>query len=425
MRNSKSYMANIGVYLPPKQVTTEEIIKGCRNEVRIPLERLTGIRSRHMAGEDEFAIDLAAKAIQDCLDHTDAAPEEFEILICCNISRYDGPRLVSYEPSTAAVLKKRFGLANAVAMDLSNACAGMWTGVYLVDALIRTGAVRRGLVVSGEYISYLATTAQKEIVDYLDPQIASLTLGDAGVAVELRLSPSPAVGFHDIELYTLAQYSRDCIAKPSDQTHGGAAMYTNAVKVSSAVVPHAAKHAEQILRRNGHKVQQYQHIIPHQTSRLTMNDSIKSVAGEFPIDLESRLINNLTHRGNTATTAHFLALRDTMQEGRIQSGDEVLFLISGSGQTTGTALYTCDDLPDRIRSEIPPVAKPLRRACPERLWPFLCKSNRSPKSPGRTSSRTIRSPCWGTSPKPASKNPNTPKRRWSCWCPWAFTAASF
>ena len=238
-------------------------------------------------------------------------------------------------------------------MDLSNACAGMWTGAYLVDALIRTGAIRRGLVVSGEYISYLATTAQKEIVDYLDPQIASLTLGDAGVAVELRLSPSPAVGFHDIELYTLAQYSRDCIAKPSDKTHGGAAMYTDAVKVSSAVVPHAAKHAEQILRKNGHSVEQYQHIIPHQTSRLTMNDAIKSVAGEFPIDLDRRLINNLTHRGNTATTSHFLALRDAMHGGRIQAGDEVLFLISGSGQTTGTALYTCDDLPERIRSKTP------------------------------------------------------------------------
>ena len=66
MRNSKSYIAHLGVYLPAKQVSTEEIIKGCRNPIRIPLERLTGIRSRHMAGEEEFAIDLAAKAMEDC-----------------------------------------------------------------------------------------------------------------------------------------------------------------------------------------------------------------------------------------------------------------------------------------------------------------------------------------------------------------------
>ncbi len=317
------------------------------------MEKLTGIRARHVAGEEEFSIDLARKAVQNCLEHSDSLPEEFDLIICANISRYDGPRKVTYEPSTAAVLKQEFGLTHAVALDISNACAGMWTGVFLADALIRTGAIRRGMVVSGEYITYLTDTAQKEIVDYLDPQVASLTLGDAGVAVELRLSPSPAVGFHDIELYTLARYSRDCIAKPSNRPHGGAAMYTDAVKVSSAVVPHAAKHVREVLARNAHSLSRYKHIVPHQTSKLTMQDGLKSVAKDFPIDIGQRLVNNLTERGNTATTSHLLALRDQMLAERIHSGDEILFLISGSGQTTGTALYACDDLPERIRVEVP------------------------------------------------------------------------
>ncbi len=352
-RETKSYIHSIGVYLPPKTVTTKEVIAGCRESLRLPLEKLTGIRSRHTAGDDEFSIDLAIRAIEDCLSHSDTAPEEFDFLVCANISRYDGPERVSYEPSTAAKLKHKFGFKNAIAFDISNACAGLWTSVYLTDCLLRTGAIGRGLVVSGEYITYLADTAQKEIVDYLDPQVASLTLGDAGVAVELRLSTSKSVGFHDIELYTLAQYSRDCIAKPSNQPHGGAAMYTEAVKVSSAVVPHAAKHVEQILKRNSHTLSQYQHLIPHQTSRLTMQDAIKTVATRFPVDLGERLINNLADRGNTATTSHFLALRDKILEKRIRSGDDVLFLISGSGQTTGTALYTFDDLPDRLHSSTP------------------------------------------------------------------------
>ncbi len=349
-RSSQSYIANVGVYLPPKKVSTAELIAGCRNVVRIPLERLTGIQTRHVAGEEDFSIDLARKAIEDCLGRSETPPEDFDLLICANISRYDAPRSLTYEPSTSSVLKKEFGLKNAIAMDLSNACAGMWTSVYLVDALIRTGAIKRGLVVSGEYITYLADTAQKEIVDYLDPQVASLTVGDSGVAIELRASPSPNIGFHDLELYTLAQYCRNCIAKPTDQAHGGAAMYTDAVKVTTAVVPHAAKHVEQILSRNGESISQYEHIIPHQTSKLSMQDAVKTVASRFPIDLSQRLINNLSQRGNTATTSHFLALRDAILNEQIQTGDSILFLISGSGQTTGTALYTCDDLPDRLRA---------------------------------------------------------------------------
>ncbi len=288
-RTLKSVIESLGVYLPPKQMGTREVLDGCVNHVRVPLERLTGIRSRHRAGETEFSIHLAAHAVENCLRQSHTRADEFDILICANISRYDGPRRVSYEPSTAVSLKRQFGLTRAIAMDFSNACAGVWTAIYVVDALIRSGAIRRGMVVSGEYISYLTDTAQKEIVDYLDPQLASLTLGDAGIAVALEASPRPEVGFHDIELYTLSKYSQFCIAKPSNQPHGGAAMYTDAVKVTAAVVPHAAEHADQVLHRNHRTLDRIAHIIPHQTSRLTMQEALKEISSRYTVDLSHAL----------------------------------------------------------------------------------------------------------------------------------------
>ena len=350
MRTAKSFIESIGAYLPPKRVTTSEVIEGCTYPLRIPLERLTGIKARHCAGETEFSIDLAAKAVEDCLNRSHVAAEDFDILVCTNISRYDGPRIVTYEPTTSITLKKRFGFHRAIAFDISNACAGMWTGIYVVDSLIRAGSIRRGMVVSGEYISYLAETAQKEIASQIDPQLASLTLGDAGLAVALEASPRPEVGFHDIELYTLSKYSRFCIAKPTDREHGGAAMHTDAIKVTAAVVPHAATHAQFVLGRNGRPLTDVDHIIPHQTSRLTMEGALDEMKRRFNHDFSGRLINNLEQRGNTATTSHMLALRDSIQNQHIRSGDDILFSISGSGQTTGTAIYTCDDLPERLRT---------------------------------------------------------------------------
>ena len=67
---------------------------------------------------------------------------------------------------------------HALAFDITNACAGMFTGIYLVHSLIRAGAVRRGLVVSGEYITHLTETAQKEIKGIADQRLACLTLGE-------------------------------------------------------------------------------------------------------------------------------------------------------------------------------------------------------------------------------------------------------
>ncbi len=350
----RTVIESIGTYLPPREVTTAEIIKGCARELNMPLERLTGIKSRRCAGENEFAIDLAERAVLDCLQRSHFQKDEIDVIISTNISRWDAKNEVFYEPPTSVRLKKRVGLpGRTLTIDISNACAGMWTGVFLLDALIRTGEVRCGIVVSGEYITHLIDTAQKEVVDFMDSQLASLTLGDAGAAVILSRAQSEQHGLMDFELYTLSKYSRFCIAKPTDKPHGGAAMLTDAIRVTEAVIPHAAKHAREVLRRNQWRSESVQHVIPHQTSELTMRAGIREIRKLLDYDFSDRLINNLAHRGNTSSNAHFLALHDAIQDQTIQSGDAVVFCISGSGQSTGTALYVMDNLPERMLTPKP------------------------------------------------------------------------
>lgn len=347
----KTVIDSIGTYLPTKEVTTAEIMRGCVNPMSMPLERLTGIHSRRRAGETEFAIDLAYKAALDCLNRSQFAKGDIEVIVSTNISRWDGVNQVFFEPATSCRLKKRLGLSvNALTIDISNACAGMWTGVFLVDALIRSGEIRCGMVVSGEYITHLIDTAQKEVVDFMDSQIASLTLGDAGAAVILTKGKSDEVGLIDFDLYTLSKYSPFCIAKPTAKSHGGAAMLTDAIRVTEAIIPHAAKHAQMVLRKNNWKHEQIDHLIPHQTSELTMKAGIREIRKLLDFDYSDRLINNLKYRGNTSSNAHFLALHDSIHGEKIQSGQSLLFCISGSGQSTGTALYVLDDMPDRMRA---------------------------------------------------------------------------
>ena len=56
--------------------------------------------------------------------------------------------------------------------DIASACSGMFTAINIVDALIKLRVIECGLVVSGEYISPQAETAQKEIEEYLDSRLA-------------------------------------------------------------------------------------------------------------------------------------------------------------------------------------------------------------------------------------------------------------
>lgn len=359
---SRSIFESIGVALPERRVTTHEIVAGCRNAVRLPLERLTGIRERRIAGDGQFSIDLAEAAVRDCLERSGALAADIDLIVCTNISRRDDADMFSYEPATSVKLKKRLGMPRAIALDLSNACAGMWTGVYAVDAMLRTGRVGRALVVSGEYISYLIDTAQREIVDFMDPQIASLTLGDAGVAVMMTLGPNTGAGLVDLELYTLGKYAPFCIAKPTDQAHGGAMMLTDAIKVTEAVVPHAARHAKLVLDRNGWALDAVDHVVPHQTSQLTMQEGMREIDRMYGHALQDRCVNNLPERGNTSSNSHFLAIFDASQRGELKPQGRVVCCISGSGQTTGTALYNLDDLPTRLHANPINGAKPANGA---------------------------------------------------------------
>ncbi len=342
---------SIGVYLPEQVLTTEQVLKGCRNPIDFPLARLTGIRSRRIAGPREFSLDLAEKAVAECLRRSARSPAAIDMVICCNISRCDGPLFqFSLEPASAARICRRFGLDNAMAFDITNACAGTFTAVLLVDTFIRQGLIDRGMVVSGEYITHLTQTAQQEIESYLDSRLACLTLGDSGVALLLERAPRAGVGFQEIELYTLGKYHDLCVARLSSVEASGPIMHTDSVTSTTVTIKQAVSHALEVLRRKHWDLDRIDALIIHQTSETTLDGAIHEInrAVGRPVCHRGNMIYNVAERGNTATNTHFLALWERMQAGDFEAGGRVVFGVSGSGQVVGTALYVLDDLPERV-----------------------------------------------------------------------------
>ena len=343
---------SIGTYLPAAMMSTEAVLAGCVNPIGIPLERLTGIKHRRVAGDGEFSIDLARHAAIDCLARSSYGAEEIDLIISCNISRYDGPaNKFTFEPSTAARLRDQCGLTNALAFDVTNACAGMFTGITVADAFLRTGLVQRAMIVSGEYITHISAIAQKEIEGPMDPRLACLTVGDAGAAVILERGPGDRVGFHDLDMATLSKYSNLCIGKATSGEHGGAIMLVDSIAATAAAVKRSVPYVGSTMMRHGWRPEHCDHILMHQTSDASLNDAVIAVNRMFGYTAAhpGNVISNLAERGNTASTTHFVALSDHIRGNRIKSGDNVVFGISGSGATVGAALYTFDDLPDRLR----------------------------------------------------------------------------
>ncbi|MDP7268040.1 MAG: amino acid adenylation domain-containing protein [Pirellulales bacterium] len=353
VRTANTLIEGLGVYLPPKEVTTKELIKGCKKKMWFPLEYMTGIKSRRMAGEDEFSIDLATKAVQECFTNSRYSPEHIDMVVCCNITRSDAHLKISIEPNTSLQVKKLCGLTNAIAFDVTNACAGMFTGMNIVDAFISAGLIRRGMVVSGEYVTGISRTAQLEITEFLDPRLACLTVGDAGAAIILESAGGTDVGFHELDMYTLGKYAWMCVGRLTEQAHGGAIMVVpDPMEHTSVAVKYSVSHAKHTFDNSRWSPDKIQRLIMHQTSERSLMDGSKAINKAFnkKIATKENTINNLPERGNTASTSHMVAVWDNSLNGKIQSGENVVFGITGSGQTIGTAIYTFDDLPDRVRA---------------------------------------------------------------------------
>jgi len=330
---------SVGVKLPARRLTTRDLMSQTSHRTRIQLERLTGIHERHVVGPGENSLTLATGAARDCLAHSQHQAPEIEMLVSTSITRSRGRSSQTFEPPLSLYIKQAIGATQAVNFDLSNACAGMLTGVFLLQDLITRGEISCGMVVSGEYISHLSWNAARQIRSLFSKQLASLTLGDAGAAVIVERAPRGS-GIDVIGFTTLAEHSRLCLAFPS--TVGpGAQMYTKSRTLHKVAIEDMAPLVAEVIGEAGIDLSDIDYLIPHQTSARAIRKGTEEFARRLGAK-PKHVVVNLEEYGNTSSTTLFVALHKYLQEQRIHKGDRVMLLALASGIEIGIAVFTID-----------------------------------------------------------------------------------
>ena len=82
---------SLGVYTPEGRLSTKELVDGCKVKPVLDLEELTGIKTRPVVADNEYGPDLAREAATRCFEISKYQPEDIDLVICANISRYNGP----------------------------------------------------------------------------------------------------------------------------------------------------------------------------------------------------------------------------------------------------------------------------------------------------------------------------------------------
>ena len=340
-----SRFAAIGALVPGDRVSSDELMGSTKHRTRIELERLTGIREHHVVAEGEDSYTLALGAARDALAHWDCAAEDLDVLIVSSISRHVGGLRTQLEPPVSVSLKEELGARRAMSFDLANACAGMLTGVFILNDLIRQGRIRRGMVVSGEYISQLGANAARQVRTVMSKQLASLTLGDAGAAAILERAPEGAPGIEVAGFTTLSEHSRLCMAFPA-KIGPGETMYTDARAIHKFAIAASPPLLREALDQGGLELDEIDYLIPHQTSARAIKQGMRDLAERFGVAPKHWVVT-VDEFGNTASTTHFVALRKYLREGRFAEDDRVLLLALASGLEVGIVIFKVDQLVGR------------------------------------------------------------------------------
>ena len=226
--------------------------------------------------------------------------------------------------------------------DVSNACAGMLTGVTILNNWIRQGVVERGLVVSGEYISQLSHNAARHIRNIMSKELASLTLGDAGAALLLERAPIGSAGIVLAGFTTVADYSRLCLAYPR-AGDPGARMFTNSRAIQKAAIANTPLLLHEVLEVAGISFHDIDHVITHQTSARAIRKGMAEISAAIGDSAGHDWVITVDRYGNTASTTHTVALVEELEAGRIVAGERIALVALASGLEIGVVLLTLDE----------------------------------------------------------------------------------
>jgi 3-oxoacyl-[acyl-carrier-protein] synthase III len=318
----RSVVLGCGSYLPSRVVTNADLSAMVDTSDEWIVQR-TGIRERRLAAEGETTSDMGIKAGRAALAAAGVEPSSIDLVVLAT-STPDNTF-----PASAVTVQAGLGITQGAAFDLQAVCSGFIFSLASADALLRSGAFKRALVIGSETFS--------RILDWTD-RTTCVLFGDGAGAVVVEKQAQTGTredrgiltphlrsdGRHRSKLYVDGGPS-------STGTVGhvrmeGRAVFKHAVAMISDVI-------EDAFAATGYGAKDIDWFVPHQANKRIIDDSAQKL-GISP----EKVILTVEKHGNTSAASIPLALSVGVADGRIKRGNLVLLEAMGGGFTWGSSL---------------------------------------------------------------------------------------
>ncbi len=318
-----SRLLGTGSALPRRIVTNAELATRVDTSDEWIIAR-TGIRQRHIAGDDETTSSLAIAAARAALADAGVAADSIGLIVLATATPDNT------FPATATKVQTALGCNGGIAFDVAAVCSGFLYALATADSLLRTGMAKRALVIGAETFS--------RILDWEDRSTCVL-FGDGAGAVVLEApteekGESEAPGILGTRLHADgAQHDLLYVdgGPSTTQTVGhlrmkGPEVFRHAVVNLSAVL-------SEVLEDTGIPVSAIDWVVPHQANARILDATARKL-GIAP----EKVVVTVDRHANTSAASVPLALDTARKDGRIKPGDLVMLEAMGGGFTWGASL---------------------------------------------------------------------------------------
>ncbi|MGP1572873.1 beta-ketoacyl-ACP synthase III [Aggregatibacter segnis] len=311
-----SKILSTGSYLPQYIRTNADLEKMVDTSDEWIVTR-SGIRERRIAAPDETVSTMGFEAAQKAIEAANINPQEIDLILVATTSNSHA------YPSAACQIQGMLEIDDAIAFDLAAACTGFVYALGVADQFIRTGKVKKALVIGSDLNSRKLDETDRSTV---------VLFGDGAGAVILEASEQEGIisthlhASADKNAALLLPQPERGVAKSGYIEMQGNETFKLAVRELSNVV-------EETLATNNLDKKDIDWLVPHQANLRI----ISATAKKLDMDMSQVVVTLDRYANNSAATVP-VALDEAVRDGRIQRGQLLLLEAFGGGWTWGSAL---------------------------------------------------------------------------------------
>ncbi len=345
-----------GSYLPPKIIKnsffqnhefyelSKKKIDKSNEEIIRKFKEITNIDERRYVADNQVTSDIAALAITDACESAGITKESLDFIIVAHNfgDIYHKNVRTDILPGLANKVKMKLGIKDPkpICHDIISGCPGWTQAMIVADAYIKSGAMRRGVVVGADVLSRISDPHDRDSMIYADGAGATIVEAiesDEPTGILSHASRSDSVQF--ASLLTLGESNNpnfngnDLFIKMV-----GHKLYIYAINTVPGVV-------KESIEKAGLTLNDISKVFIHQANEKmdeTILNNIFKLYGEkdIPEGIMPMTINKL---GNSSTgtvpTVLDLVLKGKMEGQEVNKGDYTILVSVGAGMNINSIVY--------------------------------------------------------------------------------------